>query len=50
MTVDGAKELAGAFRTARKNTIQIAEDIPVPHLTREMQERIAQLQDAARQK
>ena len=24
----GGKELAGAFRTVRKNTIQVAEDIP----------------------
>lgn len=28
MTYYGAKELAAAFRTVRKNTIQIAEDIP----------------------
>jgi uncharacterized damage-inducible protein DinB len=28
MTYYGAKELAGAFRTVRGNTIQIAEDIP----------------------
>lgn len=28
MTIYGGKELAGAFRTVRKNTIQIAEDIP----------------------
>jgi uncharacterized damage-inducible protein DinB len=28
MTYYGGKELAGAFRTVRKNTIQIAEDIP----------------------
>jgi uncharacterized damage-inducible protein DinB len=28
MTYYGAKELAGAFRTVRKNTIQIAEEIP----------------------
>jgi uncharacterized damage-inducible protein DinB len=28
MTVYGGKELAGAFRTVRKNTIQVAEDIP----------------------
>jgi uncharacterized damage-inducible protein DinB len=28
MTGYGGKELAGAFRTVRKNTIQIAEDIP----------------------
>src|ERR1019366_10187449 len=27
----GAKELAAAFRTVRKNTIQIAEDIPEEH-------------------
>jgi|SRR5208282_5006585 len=26
----GGKELAGAFRTVRKNTIQVAEDIPEP--------------------
>jgi uncharacterized damage-inducible protein DinB len=28
MTYYGAKELAEAFRTVRKNTIQVAEDIP----------------------
>lgn len=28
MTVYGGKELASAFRTVRKNTIQVAEDIP----------------------
>src|SRR6201993_116767 len=28
MTSYGAKDLASAFRTVRKNTIQIAEDIP----------------------
>jgi len=28
MTYYGAKDLAAAFRTVRKNTIQIAEDIP----------------------
>jgi uncharacterized damage-inducible protein DinB len=28
MTYYGSKELASAFRTVRKNTIQIAEDIP----------------------
>jgi uncharacterized damage-inducible protein DinB len=28
MSVYGGKELAAAFRTVRKNTIQIAEDIP----------------------
>ena len=28
MTYYGAKELADSFRTVRKNTIQIAEDIP----------------------
>jgi uncharacterized damage-inducible protein DinB len=28
MTYYGAKELAGSLRTVRKNTIQIAEDIP----------------------
>lgn len=28
MTVYGGKELACAFRTVRKNTIQVAEDIP----------------------
>ena len=28
MTVYGGKELAKAFRTVRKNTIQVAEDIP----------------------
>ena len=28
MTYYGAKELAEAFRTVRKNTLQIAEDIP----------------------
>ena len=28
MTYYGAKELASSFRTVRKNTIQIAEDIP----------------------
>ena len=28
MTYYGGKELADAFRTVRRNTIQIAEDIP----------------------
>src|SRR5207302_6602846 len=28
MTSYGAKDLASAFRTVRKNTIQVAEDIP----------------------
>ena len=28
MNYYGAKELAGSFRTVRKNTIQVAEDIP----------------------
>jgi hypothetical protein len=28
MTSYGGKELASAFRTVRKNTIQVAEDIP----------------------
>lgn len=28
MTVYGGKELASAFRTVRKNTIQVADDIP----------------------
>jgi uncharacterized damage-inducible protein DinB len=28
MTVYGGKELASAFRTVRKNTVQVAEDIP----------------------
>ena len=28
MSVYGGKELASAFRTVRKNTIQVAEDIP----------------------
>ena len=28
MTYYGAKELAASFRTVRKNTIQIAEEIP----------------------
>jgi uncharacterized damage-inducible protein DinB len=28
MTIYGAMELANAFRTVRKNTVQIAEDIP----------------------
>jgi hypothetical protein len=28
MTTYGGKELANAFRTVRKNTIQVAEDIP----------------------
>lgn len=28
MTTYGAKELAAAFRTVRKNTLQVAEDIP----------------------
>lgn len=31
MNYYGAKELAAAFRTVRKNTIQIAEDIPEEH-------------------
>jgi uncharacterized damage-inducible protein DinB len=31
MTSYGGKELAGAFRTVRKNTIQVAEDIPESH-------------------
>ena len=30
MTPYGGKELASAFRTVRKNTIQVAEDIPEP--------------------
>lgn len=30
MTYYGGKELASAFRTVRKNTIQVAEDIPEP--------------------
>ena len=30
MTSYGGKELANAFRTVRKNTIQVAEDIPEP--------------------
>src|ERR1700730_8634600 len=30
MTSYGGKELASAFRTVRKNTIQVAEDIPEP--------------------
>ena len=28
MTAFGGKELANAFRTVRKNTVQVAEDIP----------------------
>ena len=28
MTYYGGKELADSFRTVRKNTIQVAEDIP----------------------
>ena len=28
MSSYGGKELASAFRTVRKNTIQVAEDIP----------------------
>lgn len=28
MTIYGGKELANAFRTVRKNTVQVAEDIP----------------------
>jgi uncharacterized damage-inducible protein DinB len=28
MTIYGGKELADAFRTVRKNTVQVAEDIP----------------------
>jgi uncharacterized damage-inducible protein DinB len=31
MTVYGGKELAEGFRTVRKNTIQVAEDIPEQH-------------------
>lgn len=31
MTTYGGKELANAFRTVRKNTIQVAEDIPESH-------------------
>jgi uncharacterized damage-inducible protein DinB len=31
MTIYGGKELASAFRTVRKNTIQVAEDIPEQH-------------------
>jgi uncharacterized damage-inducible protein DinB len=31
MNYYGAKDLAAAFRTVRKNTIQIAEDIPEEH-------------------
>jgi uncharacterized damage-inducible protein DinB len=31
MTPYGGKELASAFRTVRKNTIQVAEDIPESH-------------------
>ena len=31
MNYYGAKELAAAFRTVRKNTVQIAEDIPEEH-------------------
>ena len=31
MNYYGAKELAAAFRTVRKNTIQIAEEIPEEH-------------------
>ena len=31
MTYYGAKELAESFRTVRKNTIVIAEDIPEQH-------------------
>jgi uncharacterized damage-inducible protein DinB len=31
MSVYGGKELANAFRTVRKNTIQVAEDIPEQH-------------------
>src|SRR5215813_5581787 len=31
MSVYGGKELAEAFRTVRKNTIQVAEDIPEEH-------------------
>jgi uncharacterized damage-inducible protein DinB len=30
MTTYGGKDLASAFRTVRKNTIQVAEDIPEP--------------------
>lgn len=30
MNIYGAKQLANSFRTVRKNTIQIAEDIPEP--------------------
>lgn len=33
MTYYGAKELADSFRTVRKNTIQIAEDIPEAQYT-----------------
>jgi hypothetical protein len=28
MSIYGGKELASAFRTVRKNTIRVAEDIP----------------------
>lgn len=31
MTYYGAKELADSFRTVRKNTIQVAQDIPEGH-------------------
>jgi uncharacterized damage-inducible protein DinB len=31
MSIYGGKELADAFRTVRKNTIQVAEDIPEEH-------------------
>jgi uncharacterized damage-inducible protein DinB len=31
MTLYGGKDLASAFRTVRKNTIQVAEDIPEQH-------------------
>jgi uncharacterized damage-inducible protein DinB len=31
MTIYGGKDLANAFRTVRKNTLQIAEDIPEQH-------------------
>ncbi len=28
MTIYGAKDMAESFRTVRKNTIQVAQDIP----------------------
>jgi uncharacterized damage-inducible protein DinB len=33
MSIYGGKELANGFRTVRKNTIQVAEDIPEPQYT-----------------